>query len=518
MLVFSHICSPEFITGAEKLLLSFLRELHRLFHCVLVVPREGAIAEAARRHGVEIAVLDIPLSIAMYIAAPHLSAELDNLRRHTAWEQLVALLQREEPSYVWVNTCVHPLPAMAAKALGVPTIWSLMETINDGSHRDEAARIVATYSDRIVGISKTVLAPIPSGAHAKAAVLPPFLNREELLPDSWPMARLRQRRSQGWSEHHLVAGYIASALYPNKGLKDFVQAMLPLAALDSRVRLLVIGNPDEDADYVRSCRELIQKAGLADRVSWIRFADRIEYVYPMMDVVVVPSLIAEGFGMTALEGMVFGKPVVAYASGGLEEILQATGNAAYLVKPGDISGLTTAIATLLQNEKLRSEVGAAGARAAEETFGRDAFREQLTALVSGLPARQPPALQGLVRGRGPTVYYIEHGRRRSFPSEAVFHGLGFRFEDVQDVPDHRLSLIPHGPPMELPAAENRGGAGEGAGASRRSSSSRRSSGGRGRRARRGPRSSRRSRRTSGGGRRSAGRARGRRRRHARNGR
>lgn len=452
MMIFSHICSPEYITGAEKLLLSFAKELHRLYDCVLVVPREGAIAEASRRHGIEVVVLDIPLSIAMYIAAPHLNAELDNFRRHPIWEQLIALLQRENPAYVWVNTCVHPLPAMAAKALGIPTIWSLMETINGGSHRDEAARTVAVYSDRIAGISQTVLTPFsPEIVRTKATVLSPFLNRDELLPDSWSFNRVRQRRNQGWGEHHVVAGYIASALYPNKGLKEFLQAVLPLAAGDTRVRMLVIGNPEEDEEYVRACRDIVQKSGLADRVSWIRFADRIEYVYPMMDIVVVPSLMVEGFGMTALEGMIFGKPVVAFSSGGLTEILQATGNADYLVKPGDVEGLTTAIATLLQDEKLRARIGSQNAKAAEAEFGREAFRVRLKAMLSDLPSRNS-MLHGLVRGGGPTVYLIEHGRKRSFPSERVFLGLGYRFEDVQTVEDGRLSLVPDGLPMALPGA------------------------------------------------------------------
>lgn len=452
LLLFSHICSPAFFTGAEKLLLSFAREMNRRFQCTLVVPRNGAIANAARGDGMGVRILDIPLSVAMYVALPHLGQELEALRRHPAWEALVTLLQEEKPDYVWVNTCVHPLPAMAAKMLGIPTIWALMETINPGSHRPEVLRIIDANSDRIVGISRSVLSPFPQElVSAKAAVLSPFIDREELQPDSWPNNRIMQRRSNGWAEHHRVVGYIASTIYQNKGLREFLRAVLPLAVSDASVRMLVVGNATDD-DYMSECRELVRKAGLADRVAWIRFTPRIENVYPAMDLVVVPSLVVEGFGMAALEGMIFGKPVVSFASGGLTEIHEATGNASYLVPPGDVDVLSNTVASLLQNDALRESVGRRNASAAAESFGVEAFRRKLDAFAASLPAPGEP-LPELVRGSGPEVYRIENGRKRPFSSPESLQRLGYRYEDVRQLPDERLALVPTGAPLSQPAGE-----------------------------------------------------------------
>ncbi|CAM4014096.1 glycosyltransferase family 4 protein [Cohnella lubricantis] len=450
LLLFSHICSPVHFTGAEKLLIAFAKELQRFFTCVLVVPNEGAIAAEARSRGMEVRILSIPLSVAMYVAMPHLGDELRTLRSSQAWDSLIELLQSERPGYVWSNTCVHPLPAMAAKALGIPVIWALMETISAGPNRDEAAGVIDAHSERIVGISYTVLSPFPQEVLAKAAVLPPFIEREALLESSWPYNRHIQRRSNGWGDHHLVVGYIASTIYPNKGLKEYLQAVLPLAARDARIRLLIAGTPTDDA-YVGECREYIRKTGLADRTAWVSFTPQIQQVYPAMDVVVVPSLVAEGFGMAALEGMAFGKPVVSFASGGLSEILEATGNADFLVQPGDIAGLTGAVSRLLTNDSLREEVGRRNAQAATEQFGVEVFRRRLESFLSALPAAEDP-LPELARGSGPTIYRIENGRRRPFPSMNVLLGLGYRAEDAVQLPDDRLSLVPLGQPMALPAA------------------------------------------------------------------
>ncbi|MBB6732574.1 glycosyltransferase family 4 protein [Cohnella zeiphila] len=449
LLLFSHICSPIYVTGAEKLLLSFAKELNRSFDCVLVVPREGAIAQAARQFGIPVETLDLPLCIALYVALPHLENELNDLIQSHAWAPLVELLMRHRPAYVWANTCVHPLPAIAAGALGIPVIWALMETINPNSHRAHAAGVIETNSDRIVGISRTVLEPLQGVATpGKMLVLPPFINRDELLPDTWEAHRQRHRRSHGWGEHHRVAGYIASTIYPNKGLKEFVEAVLPIAAADSRVRLLIVGNSSDD-EYTASCRQLIRKAGLEDRAAWVRFAERIEAVYPAMDVVIVPSLLKEGFGMAALEGMTFGKPVISFASGGLSEIHEATGSTEYLVAPGDVPGLRRLAQALLSDDGLRAETGRRNEMAARLSFGIDAFRGRLDAFIGQLPPPSDGQLfsSGLVRGSDPSVYWIEQAKKRPFPSDEHLRQHGFRFEDIMTIPDERLRKFPNGTPM-----------------------------------------------------------------------
>lgn len=92
-----------------------------------------------------------------------------------------------------------------------------------------------------------------------------------------------------------------------------------------------------------------------------------------MDITVIPSLINEGFGMTAMEAMIFGKPVVAYASGGLQEILNGTGNGDYLVTAGDIAGLSAKISGLLASPDTIAAVGQANRIRVEEVFGPAAY-------------------------------------------------------------------------------------------------------------------------------------------------
>lgn len=453
LVIFSHLCNDVHATGAEKLLLAFLKEMRHFFECLLVVPQEGAVARAALREGIESATLPIPLCPAVQDGSPQLDRELESLRTDPVWERIIDLLQREQPSYVWVNTCAHPLPAIAAKALGIPVVWALMEMIaEDGPRRAQAAALINTYSDLIVGISETVLAPFSRKTLlSKTVVLPPFVSLREAEPESWFSHRFNVRRSNGWGEYHRVAGFVAAGLHPSKGLKEFVEAMIPLALRDPMIRMLIVGN-GADEEFVHSCIELARGAGLGNRIGWVRYAEKIETIYPAMDVLVVPSLVKEGFGMTAAEGMLFGKPVVAFASGGLTELMQATGNGEFLVAPGDVPGLAAAVGGLLASDEWRFTVGGRNMQAVQQAYGLEAFQAKLAKLIQKLPD-PVEQLAGLVRGMGPTVYWLENGRKRPFPSPESLLAAGFRFEDVRYILEEKLVLIPPGLPMEEPETD-----------------------------------------------------------------
>ena len=407
MMIFSHLCNPQVVTGAEKALIRLALELRRFFRCTLVVPQDGAIAVQARAAGIETVVLNVPLAVGMYLSSPRVREEISHLRRRPEWRHLLRLLRRRRPAWVLVNTCVHPLPALAAKRLGIPVIWCLNETMAETPYRHLAAGIIAAHADRIVALSPSTLAVFPPEALiGRSAVLPPYIDRNELNPDLWPAARAELRSRLGWDEGARVVGFLAATIYGNKGLRELMQAFIALAARNPASRLLVAGSP-ADPVYYEACRKMAAVAGCGDRIAWLPYTDRIDLVVPAVDVVAVPSLIPEGFGMTALEGLCFEKPVVAFASGGLLDILTATGNAEFLVPVGDSVALAASLEALLADDARRVEIARQGAAMAEAVFGPAAYRARLEAFVAGLPAI-PPDSAG-----GETAATAGRARRRS---------------------------------------------------------------------------------------------------------
>jgi hypothetical protein len=108
-----------------------------------------------------------------------------------------------------------------------------------------------------------------------------------------------------------------------------------------------------------------------------------------MDIVVIPSMVEEGFGLTALEGLVYGKPVVAFAQGGLVELMEATGNTDFLVEPGNSDMLAQKVGYLLDHPEEVERIGVRNNSAATRVYGPDSYRSSMHLMVSQWVCHHP---------------------------------------------------------------------------------------------------------------------------------
>ncbi len=97
--------------------------------------------------------------------------------------------------------------------------------------------------------------------------------------------------------------------------------------------------------------------------------DELERLYAEAAVVACPSR-REGFGVTCLEAMAYGKPVVASDVGGLRDLV-VDGETGILVPPRDPGALRAALESLLQDADLRRRLGSAARERARTRFDWD---------------------------------------------------------------------------------------------------------------------------------------------------
>jgi glycosyltransferase involved in cell wall biosynthesis len=121
----------------------------------------------------------------------------------------------------------------------------------------------------------------------------------------------------------------AGRICREKGVLELIQAFHHLHKLRNDVNLLIIGEVrsqgrkgDRRAEYGRQVLELCQP--LANSCHLLGNVDpaAIHNYYRLADLLVVPSLFEEPFGMVAIEAMAAGVPVLAARRGGLPEFIK----------------------------------------------------------------------------------------------------------------------------------------------------------------------------------------------------
>ena len=157
---------------------------------------------------------------------------------------------------------------------------------------------------------------------------------------------------------------------PRKNLPVLFSAFEQLVQTRSHVPPLVLAG--KSVEYSASILEPVAAVPrLAERVRYLGYVSDVERLslYHNASMLVLPS-VEEGFGITALEAMHMGVPVVASDRGALPEVI---GNAGTLVDPLKPSDLAAAIAELLDNPALRTARAEMGrARAAQFTWASSA--------------------------------------------------------------------------------------------------------------------------------------------------
>ena len=89
--------------------------------------------------------------------------------------------------------------------------------------------------------------------------------------------------------------------------------------------------------------------GLGPAVEWAGFSANVDAELERMDLVAVPSLLAEGMSMVVLEAMAAGVPLVASRVPGVTDVLRDGVNA-LLTTPGDPADLAAAVARLMRGD------------------------------------------------------------------------------------------------------------------------------------------------------------------------
>jgi glycosyltransferase involved in cell wall biosynthesis len=194
----------------------------------------------------------------------------------------------------------------------------------------------------------------------------------------YPDLAVLQEHRQRWqlSEFCPIIGAIGRlAAGGVKGFDLFLRAAALLVPEFPGLGILMAGEGPRHSYLEHLSREL----GIDRRVRFVGVVNDIRVPLALMDLFVFPSRWPEAFGLTLVEAMAAGKPVIATKTGTVPEIIHHGSNG-WLVEPDNVSSLAEGIRQLLKDQETAGRLAKAGQQRVRENFHVARFVSEIEAV------------------------------------------------------------------------------------------------------------------------------------------
>ena len=168
-----------------------------------------------------------------------------------------------------------------------------------------------------------------------------------------------------------------AGIEPNKGTHLAVDALGRLAASGLPGELWIAGDTaPHNLDYLRTVQDAVTCHRLANRVHFLGKRPDIYSVMAIADVVLIPSVVEEGFGRVPAEAMALGKAVVASNRGALPSLVQ-DGVTGRIFDPDRSDALAEVLSELVRDAGSRDTYGRNGKEAVRKSSDLERYEQEL---------------------------------------------------------------------------------------------------------------------------------------------
>ena len=303
-----------------------------------------------------------------------LAVDLRGASKVQCWARMWAAARREarrfRPDAVLGNSIEVP-------DTGVPTVCIVHDLNFGGGERGLGARAKERFYRRR---SRTLDAVITVSEAARESLVEAGLagDRIRVIHNGVDLERFSPREPERPpGEEHIVRFAYPSRIIPGKGQHLAIDALARLRRdLKARARLTIVGAASDTIFLDQLKIQAYQQP-----VSIHTDVPQIAPYYQDADVILFPTLMEEGFGFTAVEGMACGKPVIWSDQPAVRE---ATGGLGFPVPQGDVEAMRAAMMQLIEDPALRARVGAEGRAFVEGRYSWPMVWGRYEAVLEGL--------------------------------------------------------------------------------------------------------------------------------------
>ena len=394
------ICFPT-VGGSGKIATDLGRTLARRGHSVhlLSYDRPGFIfAPEANLHVEKIAIPDYPL-LHLSAYAMSLASQLAELSQHVGFDlwHLHYAIPHMMSAYLAMQLLRDrnaPIPKVVTTLHGTDVTLVGSDPALVPMHR-----FLLSQCDALT----TPSAYLRDAAHAQIGipqtspiqVIPNFVDTEFFCPlrpspsSAERCALLSQLLGKTISEEESATTAVllhSSNFRPVKRIDDVIQLFVRVTQLLPEGRrgvLFLVGDGPEKPRM----EALAESMGVAAAVRFLGIQHDFRTLLQHSDVFLLPSTI-EGFGLSALEALSCGVPVVASRAGGLVEVVE-DGKTGFLCPVGDVAAMADAVLRILSIPNLRSALAQNARRQVEERWQSDQVIDQYESLYMRILRHYP---------------------------------------------------------------------------------------------------------------------------------
>ena len=265
------------------------------------------------------------------------------------------------------------VPVALARALLRPVIVTGVFDLQEFDRRPAAHRVLMRYALRAaaanVFLSRLEEAQITRQFNVSSArYVPVGVDTQVYRPNN----NVRE-------DMVLTVAWLQAGNAERKGVPDAILATELLRRRRPGVRLMIAG---ERASGYPKLRDLVDRLGVGDAVAFLGAIPRKEKIDLMQrcKVYIQPSRF-EGFGVAILEAMSCGAAVLTRPVGAIPEVV---GDAGFFVRESGVEALQDGLRELLENGRLRSDLGQRARLRAETLFPYERRRRELAELIEEL--------------------------------------------------------------------------------------------------------------------------------------
>ena len=367
--------SPE-IGGAESSLLTLLRHMDKKqFKATVILTSEGLFSKRLREENIQVKVIYLPLTLIrlkrgnalktfLFLAAYLFPIQFFMIK-------LCFYLRKNKFDLILTNTIkAHFYGSIAARLCFIPVIWRFHDILSPTDFSPVLIQSITFFGKRF-----------PTRILAVSDLARDYLVRDGLKGDKvevifsgidndryeFKNTSRNIRNEFNIGDNVKLVGCIGRII-PQKGQRSFLLAIPEVIKKYPETFFLIVGDVYlKEERYKEELLEIIKKNKIEDRVKFTGFRYDIRNLIRSLDILVFPSVAPESFGLSVLEAMSLGKPVIASKVGGVCEIIEDGVNG-MLIEPNHPEQITDRIIQLLSDKEMYDTIALKAKEVAKKRF------------------------------------------------------------------------------------------------------------------------------------------------------